>query len=102
LTVTCLIVRGKPRKSEDVSSEDVSGEVFGKDLRQRVEAERRIYQDPSIMVPMMVQYLIDYIKNAAPRQGIFREVGSVVTVSTFRSKVNEFGLSKLIKTCHRY
>lgn len=74
--------------------DDARGEVFGKDLRERIEFERKIYQDPSIMIPSLVIYLVDFIRNAQPRQGVFREVGSVATVSNYRTKINEYGLSK--------
>ncbi|KAL9650791.1 hypothetical protein ABK040_001841 [Willaertia magna] len=65
------------------------GEVFGKDLRLRVEKERIIYQDPSIMVPTIVKYLIDFIRKVIPRLGIFREVGSALTCKNYRIKIND-------------
>lgn len=71
-----------------------SGEVFGKELRERIDEERKIYQDPSIMIPTIVKFLVDFLREAPPRQGIFREVGSVLNVSNYRSKVNEYGTSK--------
>ncbi|KAF0984535.1 hypothetical protein FDP41_000434 [Naegleria fowleri] len=85
------IVRGKSKRNEDMV-DDARGEVFGKDLRERIEFERKIYQDPSIMIPSLVIYLVDFIRNAQPRQGVFREVGSVATVSNYRTKINEYGL----------
>ncbi|EFC48627.1 rho GTPase activating protein [Naegleria gruberi] len=81
---------GRSKRNEDMLGEE-SGEVFGKDLRERIDEERKIYQDPSIMIPTIVKFLVDFLREAPPRQGIFREVGSVLNVSNYRSKVNEYG-----------